>query len=726
MVTRRQFLKSSLIAGAGAVLPWSLSWQGAVQRAFAAYVANNTLDPATITKYAAPMVIPPEMPGKFNKNKKKYKIAVRQFGQQILPSPQYGPTTVWSYGSIDHPGTVGQGGSFNYPAFTIEAEWNKDVQVQWRNELVDAMGLPLPHLLAVDPTLHWANPIGARDTRPDPADAAYWAHPYLNGVNGSYTGPVPMVTHVHGAHTLEDSDGYPEAWYLPAQAAADPNIVSATGTYFDLFNAKYGNGWTPGTVSFKYPNNQRATTLWYHDHTLGMTRLNVYAGPAGFYLIRGGPDDLQSAGLPGPAPKIGDAPGMTYYEIPIVIQDRSFDNDGQLWYPYYRAFFEGLGDVPEPLQIRFTPDQALNGVYSDVAPIWQPEFFGNVMVVNGVSWPFQQVEQQQYRFRLLNGCNSRFLILDFSAIPGVQVWQIGADGGFLAAPVDVTNTRGNQILMGPAERADVIVDFRNVAVGSYVLGNLGPDEPFGGDPVDGDGDMPEMREVMRFNVVERAAGSPGLSAFTEPDSLVLPQVMPLTPTAPVRKVSLNEEMSHAVFVPFDAVADEFVLDTNGTLWEVPSGATPTLNGVTGLYEYAGLPGVTWDRDWAADAFGPTAALLGDITGGINTARLWMEPVTENPTAGSVEEWEIHNFTVDAHPIHIHLVQFQIVGRFEADGTTPISDPEPGETGFKDTVIAYPGQVTKVRASFDTPGRFVWHCHIVEHEDNEMMRPYDVV
>jgi len=717
MISRRQFLKLSAATGAGLAVPWRLEQLAGVQRAFADYVANNTLNPAGIAKYVAPMVIPPEMPLSkgSNKNKRKYKIAVRQFGQQILPTSQYGPTTVWSYGSIDHPGT------FNYPAYTIEAQWNTDTQVQWSNELVDAVGTPLPHLLPVDPTLHWANPIGARDTRPSPADAAYWANPYLNGVNGSYTGPVPMVVHVHGAHTTEDSDGYPEAWYLPAAATG---VNSLTGTYFDIYNAKYGHGWTPGVATFKYPNTQRATTLWYHDHTLGMTRLNVYAGPAGFWLIRGGPDDVVQGTLPGPRPGTGqnpfDASGV--YEIPIVIQDRSFDTNGQLWYPYYRAFFEELGDVPDFLKIPFTPDLADNGQPSDVAPIWQPEFFGNVMVVNGVSWPKLEVEQQLYRFRLLNGCNSRFLILDFGNIP---VWQIGADGGFLDAPKNIAGNTPfpGQILMGPAERVDVIVDFRAVDPGSYILGNLGPDEPFGGDSVEGSGDMPEMREVMRFDVIS-GSSLPG-NAFTDPANLVLPAIAPLTP-AVTRKVSLNEEMSHAVHVPFDADADEFVFDTNGTLWEVPIGAFPTFNSGTGFWEYEDLPGITWNRSWAADVFGPTAALLGDITGGTNTPRLWMEPTTELPTAGSIEEWEIHNFTVDAHPIHIHLVQFQIVGRYAADGVTLIGGPEPGETGFKDTVIAYPGQVTKVRAQFDIPGRFVWHCHIVEHEDNEMMRPYDVV
>lgn len=222
------------------------------------------------------------MPGKFQKKQDKYKIAVRQFSQRIL-SPPHPETTVWSYGSVDHRGTVAEGGTFNYPAFTIEATWNKRTMVNWRNELVDANGNFLPHLLPVDPTLHWANPPGGKNGRD--------RRPAFGTTPDPYTGPVPIVTHVHGTHTREDSDGYPEAWYLPA-AEDIPADYARTGTYWDYFNAKYDHGWEYGHSAFMYPNDQRATTLWYHDHTLGMTRLNVYAGPAGFYLIHGGPDDV--------------------------------------------------------------------------------------------------------------------------------------------------------------------------------------------------------------------------------------------------------------------------------------------------------------------------------------------------------------------------------------------------------------------------------------------------
>ena len=178
--------------------------------------------------------------------------------------------------------------------------------------------------------------------------------------------------------------------------------------------------------------------------------------------------------LPGPAPSEIDqiVPNRTFYEIPIAIQDRAFNEDGSLFYPDTRAFFDVdtgsgpyIGDPVNP---------------TDISPIWNPEFFGNMIMVNGNTWPFQTVEKRRYRFRFLNGCDSRFLILDFNNIPGVEVWQIGNEGGFLSAPVNITANHGNQLLLGLAERADMIVDFTNVPEGNYILGNVGPDEPYGG------------------------------------------------------------------------------------------------------------------------------------------------------------------------------------------------------------------------------------------------------
>jgi spore coat protein A, manganese oxidase len=379
--------------------------------------------------------------------------------------------------------------------------------------------------------------------------------------------------------------------------------------------------------------------------------------------------------LPSPAPNEGDMfpSNKTYYEIPIAVQDRSFNTDGSLFYPDTRVFFDGI--------VRdYIPD-------GDFSPIWNPEFFGNTIMVNGNTWPFQTVEKRRYRLRFLNGCQSRFLILDFSHIPGVEVWQIGNEGGFLAAPVNLTADNGNRLLMGLAERADLIVDFTNVAVGNYVLANVGPDEPFGGGEPNEDFDTADpdtTGQVMQFRVVPAVAADP----TTPPQFLVLPTITRLS-GGTARPLALIEKAG----VGFDAQGNEVE--------------------------------------------GPIEALLGTVDNGMTTEHPWMDPVTENPAVGDTEVWEFYNATADAHPMHIHEVAFQVVNReglaVDENGevirpiqlTGNVTPPEPWENGWKDTVVAYPGQVTRLRLRFVNPGQFVWHCHIVEHEDNEMMRPYRI-
>jgi FtsP/CotA-like multicopper oxidase with cupredoxin domain len=672
-LSRRAFIKLCGAAGLALCLP--LKWG---TRTVYAQIPGGTLDPLAVPKYQTPLLIPPVMPRagtiklKGGQNADYYEISMKQITQQILPAG-LPATTVWGYGAV-----AGSGKNplliHNAPSLTIEAQYNRPVRVKWINDLKDASGNYRPHLLPVDQTLHWANPPGGttgRDTRPT-----------FTETPGSYNGPVPIVTHVHGAvGVADDSDGYAEAWYLPA-ANNIPAGYATEGTWYNFFAGKagaaYGVTWGPGFATFQYPNNNRASTIWYHDHALGMTRLNVYAGPAGFYIIRGGPSGDKAvldtrtalpAILPGPAPKEGDKfpPNKTYYEIPIAIQDRAFNVDGQLFYPDTRAFFDGITGP-------YMPD-------TDISPIWNPEFFGNMIMVNGNTWPFQTVEQRRYRFRFLNGCQSRVLILNFANIPGVEVWQIGNEGGFLSAPVNITAS-GNTLLMGLAERADVIVDFTNVPVGNYVLGNIGPDEPFGGGVPGVDfpvADPASTGQILQFNVVPALAPDP----TTPPMFLQLPAIAPLPIPVTTRPLALMEEMSM----------------------------------------------------YFADA--PAAAMLGTIEAGMAMHKMWADPVTENPNVGDTEIWELYNFTADAHPMHVHEVVFEVVDRqaitFE-EGMGHIMNiqlvgtprpPEAWETGFKDTVIAYPGEVTRIRAQFNTPGQFVWHCHIVEHEDNEMMRPYRI-
>jgi spore coat protein A, manganese oxidase len=635
-------LKYCAIAGAGICLPLKLASR---DKAYAA-IPGGSLPPGDIPKYVSPLVVLPQMPRARKrprwvpKGMDYYNIVAKQFRQRVLPLRMGLPkTTVWGYGSADH------SWSFSYPGLTFEAEYNQPVTVKWTNGLKDQRGKYLSHLFAVDQTLHWANPPGGntgRDMRPTFASTP-----------GPYTGPVPTVVHLHGGHSNQENDGYPEAWFLPA-AKKIPSGLATTGTFYDTFrqSSPLGQYWTPGSSTFEYRNDQRAATLWYHDHALGITRLNVYAGLAGIYLIRGGPDDLPKGVLPGPAPKPRTGQ-QKVYEIPMIIQDRSFNADGSLFYPDSRAFFD---EFTGP----FIPN-------SDMSPFWNAEFFGNTMVVNGRTWPFFNVEQRRYRVRMLNACNSRFLILKMDN--GLPFWIIGADGGFLPAPAMV-----DQVLMGKAERIDAIVDFTNVPVGTTItLLNLGPDEPFGGGVPGVDfipSDPATTGQVMQFRVVP----SRSIDISTPPSQLVLPSRTPLGPADNTRHLSLNEEDSSV------------------------------------------LPDV-----------GPRASLLGtvdltDPTSPVGIHKMWADPITENPALGSTEIWEMFNFTEDAHPIHIHLVQFEIINRQPMEGG-PARPPASWETGTKDTVVSFPGEVTRVKAFYDVKGQFVWHCHILEHEDNEMMRPY---
>ncbi len=668
MATRRGFLKTSALAGAGAYTAYRLGlWSRTL-----AQISGGTLPPGVVPKFVTPLFIPPAMPMRASDaTTDYYTIAVRQAVQQILPPP-HPRTRVWRYGSMTDATT------FTYPACTVEARAGRMVRVKWVNDLVDAKGNYLPHLLPVDQTLHWANPPGGlagRDMHSDDPTP--------------YRGPVPIVTHLHGHHSTDESDGYPEAWFLPAARNIPPGFATV-GTWYDQFRAKskalWNVDWEPGSSTYTYQNDQRATMLWYHDHALGLTRVNVYAGPVGMYVIRGGASDLPPGTLPGPAPATGDRAGTGYYEIPILIQDRSFDSDGSLFYPDNRAFFEGMS--VGQLQIPFIPQDACGGK-SDVCPIWNPEFFGNMMVVNGRTWPYLTVEQRRYRFRFLNGCDSRFLILKMSR-EGLPFWQIGADGGFLPAPI-----RLDRLLMAPAERADVIVDFTSVPVGTeIVLLNLGPDEPFGGGVpgVDFDPSDPgSTGQVMQFRV--GAASTRDTS--TPPGRLSLPRVARLQAANAGRDVSINEAESKTVFVNAHP--------GHGHKKHQPANLTYSCDNPDPV------------------PFGPTHAMLGRVTtAGQGDPLPWMHDATESPVAGDTEIWAIHNFTEDAHPIHIHLVQFEVVDRQDASGVR--RGPEPWEAGTKDTVIAYPGEITRVKATFDRQGRYVWHCHILEHEDNEMMRP----
>jgi spore coat protein A len=490
----------------------------------------------------------------------------------------------------DLPATALWGYNGMYPGPTFEVRRGKPIAVKWENQL------PGTHFLPIDHTIH-----GAESKFPD----------------------VRTVVHLHGSKTMPDSDGYPEAWFT--------NGFKQTGPFFE-------------TQVYHYPNDQQATTLWYHDHALGVTRLNVFAGLAGFYLIRDDHED--SLGLP-----------SGQYEIPLLIQDRFLNPDGSLLYPV-----EDNGGDPDPR----------------VPPVWIPEFFGDTVLVNGKVWPFLEVEPRKYRFRILNGSNARFYHMTLQEAwasgqalgrHGPVFTQIGSDGGLLPAPV----TRSD-LLIAPAERLDVVIDFSGQQGKNFLLTNDAK-APY----PDGDDIVPT--EVMLFKVNQRLQGR---------DTSRVPSVLNSVPLInPASAVKMR-----------DLVLSE--LDS----------APPFEN--------------------------PIIAMINDAH--------WDDPITETPRAGATEVWRIINTTGDAHPIHVHLVQFQIIDRrpFDPDqfpgnlvyagpAVTPGRDERPA---WKDTVISLPGTVTRIIAKFDLPPGanprpgdkflYVFHCHILEHEENEMMRPYVVV
>ncbi|MGB5583519.1 MAG: multicopper oxidase [Gammaproteobacteria bacterium] len=805
-------MKTGILHGVLICLPLTAG----IETASAEAVPGGTLDPLSIPKYVTPLVIPPvlydDKACKDDDRKQGRKcdddddsavdfvVSQRQIKQQVLPKG-FPKTPLWAYGNPADPST------FNNPAFTIEVTKDNMVNVAWVNELVrnpekcfdddyyefeleDGKGKGkgkgkkkkrknskacryLQHIIQdqngvpiIDQTLHWAAPNQDcldGDPRPDCRGAS--DQPYL--------GPIPMVVHVHGAHVGPGSDGYPEAWWLPRAGNIDCDGVTkdrkkfpdyaCNGTFFesaeglDTANA-LGEGYSIDT----YPNDQPTTTLWYHDHTLGMTRLNVYAAAAGFWLIRDDEDaetGLVSGALPGPAPKLGDDPNcytvqggkgpkmkgrdddesgkadcvrQDIREIPLAIQPKSFNADGTQYYPADRAFFEGLGTGGifadnTDVNIPFLPQGT-----SDIAPVWNPEAFFNTMVVNGSTWPQLEVAQERYRLRFVNASDSRFMNLAMFVVntdgtlgQEIPFYQIGSDQGLLPAVVrietgfatmlpgdgsdvgsGVTPVPGRfaeqALLLGPAERPDVIVDFSGLADGTTVrMINTGPDEPFGGD-FSVPADPATTGQVMQF-VVSQALNNPAGDPSTPAAALQLdpnPGGVPkLGAPSAFQDLALLEEESALLCVTVDAVTGVIDLDPNS----VPPTCDPVLGSVP---------------------FGPKAAVLGVNGSGGGEVQLWDDPIAQNPALGTIEEWELWNWSADAHPIHLHLVKFEVVNR-QIIGAPGVIPPEPWESGWKDTAIMYPGEITRVKALFDIPGLYVWHCHILSHEDNEMMVPFCV-
>jgi FtsP/CotA-like multicopper oxidase with cupredoxin domain len=696
---RRDFSKIMAAAGASALVPW----RKALAVAQAAGQGKTLSDPALQPMFVN--LVPNAMDPGFmfsakNPSKQKIKVAVGPSSQMTgLVDAAGAPvaTPIFGYGLPNL--------GYTWPGRTIEAQTGVPVEVTWENKLIDPItGAPLMHLLPVDTSLHWAYSLMGYQANSIAADG------------------VPIVAHLHGGHTDFQFDGNPEFFFSPAYGVRGPQWVEK---------------------KYVYDNSQPAGTLWYHDHALGITRLNVYAGMAGFYILR----DAFDTGMPDNSYSLPVFP----YEAAFAIQDRMFEATGQLFYPaypgdpFYADFIEGEvpgGALPDP-------------PFVGGGPTGLAEFFGDHMVVNGVIWPKMDVEPRNYRLRLLNGCDSRFLAVQFYEVPAgatdfttstgpLDFTVIGSDQGLASSPTTL-----DTLLIETGSRYDIIFDFKNVTAGNRVImKNIGGDEPFGGD-IPGPVGFNETNRIMAFDVV-----LPLDTAVADATPMGFP-VLPLFP-APTRtrKVALFEGK------------DEY-----GRLQPLLGTAEPAT-------DYLGNP-VNWPAtpqySQAVMPDGTPSQLSGQMEGSI----AWHSPTTENPALGATEEWEVWNMTGDAHPVHLHLVHFEVVGRQEirydsnADddgfipmGLTPVGDgaylvPQPTvqhnsvggdpstygvgfkivhpanpadaygsvvttpaeyvENAPKDMVTALPGQITRIKATFDKPGRYVWHCHILSHEDHEMMR-----
>src|SRR5262252_4471397 len=608
------------------------------------------LDPAKVPKFVNQLTRPPvfvpigtKFDPRLGRRVPLYEVTENVIFQQILP-PGFPKTKVYAYGGLVNVAPPGQFPNFqtvfSTPGPTFEASANRRIFVHYVNNLGER------HMFPIDPTIMAANPNHAAIPTPPFA-------PFPPGYP-QFQFPIVTVPHVHGGVTPSDSDGFPRSWFSKG--------LTRVGETFD------------GTT-FEYFNGQLPTTLWYHDHALGMTRLNLAAGLEGTYIIRDPQNDTVAPLLP-----------SGKYEMPLMLADKAFNADGSI-------HFTTVGDNP------------------DVHPYWDPEYFGDTILVNGQAWPNMNVERHQYRFRIVNGSNARFYNLSLSN--GMSFIQVGADGSYLPAPETLTS-----LLLAVCERGDILIDFSNLKAGTKVVLTNSANAPYpGGDPPDGNTSV-----VMQFTVQDTRPVHPN----------------PLPPT----------------------------LITVPTLIETPNIGNPKLFTLN-------------------EAEHP---VTGDPVGVFIDGRHFDEDVTEVPRLGTTESWYIQNLTEDAHPIHIHLVEFQLenrqgidVDRFTAywqklngtelpldhapirvnaeipvdtgDGTGThdflIGDPtppSPSESGWKDVFLAPPGMITRllirlapqsVKESDLFPGKntfpfdptkgpgYVWHCHILDHEDNDMMRPMQI-
>ncbi|NCY02048.1 MAG: hypothetical protein EBX36_03835 [Planctomycetia bacterium] len=603
---------------------------------------ENTLDPLLIHKYENPLPNPLDSASVYRPSSvstaygvrnESYTVGMYRTTQDILGNVDVmGPdgtsvigtthfrTPIYGYGTSQ--------ATASFPGKTFVVPQNTNVSVHWVNQL----GTVANYLM--NPYMDGSDMMNTPDMMAMPANDG-----------------VPTVPHLHGGHTESGSDGQPDQWFtqaLPETPGGRPVIdrgpqaVKANDTY--VYDASV---------------NATAHEYWYHDHALGYTRTNVYAGLAGLYFTR---DSLDTGTA---ANKLGLPSGK--YEVPLMIADKMFTPDGQLYYPH-----------------QVDPSGCVRML---------PEAFGDVMTVNGKAWPVMHVEPRAYRFRMLDGCDSRFLNLwlardtDTTLAPAATLMQVGTDQGLLARPV-----AQQKLLLGPGERADIVVDFSKFAPGTkLVMRNDAPTPYDGGDPVD----PATTGQVMEFIVdapLTRSYPNPTLKAALLPAAIK--QLTPTRGQAAIQVGLFESEVEETFTVPDTAPG-------------AVAGATTTAT------------------------FTAIVPKLGTLQAGPLD---YHDPNTETIPLNNTAVWEIYNTTADVHPVHLHLVAFQVLSRqdFTVNEVTgayeKTGDVRPatgGEAGWKDTVPTYPGTVTRIVAKFDRPGTYMWHCHIFSHEENDMMRPFKV-
>jgi spore coat protein A len=701
MIDRRKFLQASIAAAvaSGAPLGWAIRPAGAAPAAagladpamqFAAAGFRNAVPDALAPGFK----FQPQMTGEYRvsvaANQNHLTGLVDTNGKRLLK------TTIFGYSD---------GNTTTWPGKTFEVtSGSGETEVHWANDLFRER-----HMLPVDTSMHWCYSLPG------------YEH-YSIKKHG-----IPIITHLHGGHTDYQFDGNPEFFYSPDGEIRGPQWDNVEGGFTQLF---------------RYDNNVPAGNLWYHDHALGITRLNVYAGLAGFYFVR----DEFDTGLAGNPAGLPAWP----YEKAYAIQDRMFLESGELFYPafpgdpLYDDFITGEGAILPP------------DLFPGGGPTGLAEFFGDHMVVNGIIWPKENVEPRNYRLHLLNGTDSRFMALQFFEVPAGETdfayatgplpfTVVGSDQGLASAPSTI-----DTLLSEPGSRYDVVFDFKTVTPGSRVImKNIGGDEPFGGD-IPGPQAFVQTDRVMAFDVVlpldaavddVTPTGLENYAATRAQD--YLDYGLSGAPDR-LRKVALFEGK------------DEF-----GRLQPLLGTAEPAT-------DYLG-----YAINWPDHPKYSSVGLVGQMEGSI----AWHSSTTENPALNTIEEWEVWNVTGDAHPVHLHLVHFKILERQEivwdshtteddrvipndhfaapaGDGTyleaqptvqhnSVAGDPATYGMGFKimnktygpfvpqpsgyvenspkDMVTALPSQITRIKAKFDKPGRYVWHCHILSHEDHEMMR-----